>query len=156
MANEEIGSLKVSLALDDSGFTRLLASVDRNLKSLGGELAIIRNKGKEWGDSLDGLKSKQEVLGRTLGTQETKVKSLREAYEKSVREKGADAAATENLANKLNRAVAEYTRTETELGQVSSRLAEQQEELRRSESAWGRLETAMESASGGLAKAGVR
>lgn len=154
MANEEIGSLKVSLALDDSGFTRPLASVDRNLKSLGGELAILRNKGAEWGKSIDGLKSKQEVLGRTLDTQESKVKKLRDAYEKSVREKGADAAATENLANKLNRAVAEYTRTETELVQVNAALSQQQEELRRSESAWGRLETNLSSASSGLADVG--
>lgn len=156
MANEEIGNLKVSLALDDTQFNRPLASVERNLKGLGQELAIIRNKGKEWGDSLEGLRGKQEVLGRTLSTQETKVKKLREEYEKSVREKGADAAATENLANKLNRAVAEYTRTETELGQVNRRLAEQEEDLRRAESGWTRMETAMESASAGLAKAGEK
>lgn len=154
MANEEIGNLKVSLALDDTQFNRPLANVERNLKGLGQELAIIRNKGKEWGDSLEGLKGKQEVLGRTLETQETKVKKLREAYEKSVREKGADAAATEDLANKLNRAIAEYTRTETELEQVNRRLSEQEEDLRHAESAWGRMETAMESASTGLAKAG--
>lgn len=154
MANEEIGNLKVSLGLDTAGFDRPLASVDRNLKSLGGELAIIRNKGDEWGKSIEGLKSKQEVLGRTLETQESKVKKLREAYEKSVQEKGADAAATEKLANKLNRAVAEYTRTETELTQVNRRLSEQEEDLRRAESGWGRMETALESASGGLAKAG--
>ncbi len=154
MANEEIGNLKVSLALDDTQFNKPLASVERNLKGLGQELAIIRNKGKEWGDSLEGLRSKQDTLGRTLDTQETKVRKLREAYEKSVREKGADAAATEDLANKMNRAIAEYTRTETELEQVNRRLAEQEEDLRHAESAWGRMETAMESASTGLAKAG--
>lgn len=154
MANEEIGSLKVSLSLDQTDFNRPLANVERNLKTLGQELAIIRNKGADWGKSVEGLKSKQEVLGRTLGTQEDKVKKLREAYEKSVQEKGADAAATENLATKLNRAVAEYTRTETELAQVNQRLAEQEEELRHAESAWGRMETSMEAAGEGLTKAG--
>ncbi|MEX1122961.1 MAG: hypothetical protein WED82_12545, partial [Balneolales bacterium] len=154
MANEEIGNLKVSLSLDQTEFNKPLASVERNLKGLGQELAIIRNKGADWGKSIEGLKSKQEVLGRTLDTQENKVKKLREAYEKSVQEKGADAAATENLANKLNRAVAEYTRTETELDNVNSALAEQQEELRHAESAWGRLETSMESAGTGLTNAG--
>lgn len=153
---EDVGSLAVSLSLDSSEFNRPLASVDRNLKALGGELSAIRNKGKEWGDSLEGLRTKQEVLGRTLSTQETKVKSLREAYEKSVREKGADAAATETLAAKLNRAVAEYTRTETEIEQVNSRLAEQEEALRQAESNWGRLETALDSASSRLDAAGEK
>lgn len=156
MAGEEVGELGVRLSLDSSDFNRPLQSVERNLKALGGELATIRNKGSEWGKSLEGLGQKQEVLGRTLSTQETKVKSLREAYEKSVREKGADAAATENLAAKLNRAIAEYTRTETELNQVNSALADQREEIARSESAWGRLESSLDSASGSLDNAGEK
>lgn len=154
MANEEVGSLKVSLSLDNTDFNRPIASVERNLKTLGGELSIIRSKGKEWGDSVEGLRTKQETLGRTLSLQETKVKSLRTAYERSVREKGADAAATENLAAKLNRAIAEYTRTETEIDQVNTSLADQQEELRHAESAWGRMETSLESAGDKLTATG--
>lgn len=153
---EEVGELGVKLSLDSSDFNRPLQSVERNLKALGGELATIRNKGAEWGKSLEGLGSKQEVLGRTLSTQEVKVRSLQEAYDKSVREKGRDAAATENLAAKLNRAVAEYTRTETELNQVNDALAEQRAELARSESAWGRLETSLDSAGDSFSNAGEK
>lgn len=156
MAGEEVGELGVRLSLDSSDFNRPLQSVERNLKALGGELATIRNKGSEWGKSLEGLGQKQEVLGRTLSTQETKVKSLREAYEKSVREKGADAAATENLAAKLNRAVAEYTRTETELSQVNDALSQQQEELAHAESAWGRMESSLDSAGDSLTNTGEK
>lgn len=154
MANDEVGNLRVSLSLDSSDFNRPLASVDRNLKALGGELAEIRNRGREWGESINGLRTRQEVLGRTLSTQETKVQRLRQAYERSAAEQGESAAATERLAVQLNRAVAEYARTETELAQVNTSLAEQQEELRHTESAWGRMETSLDSASDRLTAAG--
>ena len=47
--SEEVGSLRVGLALDSATFDQSLKSVDRNLKALGGEMGIIRAKGNEWG-----------------------------------------------------------------------------------------------------------
>ncbi|TFE02889.1 phage tail tape measure protein [Jeotgalibacillus salarius] len=138
--SEEIGKLKVSLSLDGGAeFNKTIASAERNLKTMGGELTILRQKGKDWGQSIEGLKTRQETLGRTLKQQEGYVKQLRDAYDKSVKEKGKDAKATENLSTKLNKAIAEYTRTETEIGQVNEALKRQQSIAGQTESAWEKL-----------------
>ncbi|RDU35482.1 phage tail tape measure protein [Neobacillus piezotolerans] len=153
---EEIGALKVSLSLESADFTRSMASIDRNLKTLGGELATIRNKGKEWGESIQGLTTKQDALGRTLNAQKIKVDQLSDAYERSKREKGADAKETEQLAVKLNKAVAEYTRTETELNQVNTALQKQQNELKQSKTHWERMSDSMKEAGQRLQDVGGR
>ncbi len=138
--SDEIGKLKVSLSLDGGAeFNRSLSSAERNLKTMGGELAIIRQKGKEWGSSIEGLKTRQETLGRTLQQQESYVKQLKDAYEDSVKTKGKDAKATENLATKLNKAIAEYTRTETEIEQVNTALRKQEDELKNTGRDWDAL-----------------
>ncbi|TDL34580.1 hypothetical protein E2R51_02360 [Jeotgalibacillus sp. S-D1] len=136
MANEEVGKLKVSLSLDSANFERSMASTERNIKTMGQELSILRNKGKDWGDSVEGLKTRQEALGRTLDIQGDKVKKLSASYEKLVTEKGKDAKATEELAQKLNKAIAEYTRTETEINQVNSALRKQEDDLNKAGRNW--------------------
>lgn len=136
---EEVGSLKVGLSIDSAKFEQSLASVDRNLKALGGEMAIARNKGKDWGNSIEGLGSKQKTLTSLLSTQDEKVRKLNENFQKAVAEQGENSKAAENLAIKLNKATAEMTKTKTELGQVNATLKKQQDELRLSQSAWTQL-----------------
>ena len=140
---EEVGNLGVKLSLDSSDFNRPLASVERNIKALSGELSAIRSKGDEWSKSIEGLKTRQEVLGRTLSTQETKVKKLRDAYDRAAEKQGVNALATEKLAVQLNKAVAEYTRTETELKNVNNAIKSQT-------SLWNQLEQKLDRASNTL------
>jgi phage-related minor tail protein len=141
---EEVGSLRVGLALDSATFDQSLKSVDRNLKALGQEMAIIRARGSEWGNSIEGLSAKQGTLSAMLESQDVKVRKLNEAYQKAVTEQGANSTAAENLAIQLNRATAEMTRTETELGQVTTQLNSQQAELEQSQNAWNQLSVSME------------
>ncbi|MGF9979357.1 phage tail tape measure protein [Viridibacillus arvi] len=144
MADAEVGNLRVSLSMNSATFERSLASIDRSIKTLGQEMSIMRNRGREWGNTTDGLRTKQETLTRLLSSQEAKVRSLRTAYERSKQETGENSAATERLAAQLNRAVAEYTRTETEINDVTAALRRQEEELRRSQSNWQRAGESMQ------------
>ncbi|QFF98789.1 phage tail tape measure protein [Psychrobacillus glaciei] len=144
MAEQEVGRLKVSLSIDSANFEKSISSIDRNLKAMGQEMASARNKGKDWGSSISGLTTKQDTLSRMLSGQETKVSRLRDAYEKSKIETGENSKATENLAIKLNKAVAEYDKTETELKQVTDALKVQQDELKRSLSPWQQLSDKMD------------
>lgn len=139
MAEEEVGSLRVGLSLDSATFDQSLKSVDRNIKALGQEMSIIRARGSEWGNSIEGLGAKQGTLSALLESQDVKVRKLNESYQRTVEEQGANSTAAENLAIQLNRATAEMTRTETELGQVTSELARQQAELERSQNSWVQL-----------------
>lgn len=151
---EEIGALKVSLSLDSADFSRSMASVDRNLKTLGQEMRISQSRGKEWGNSITGLSTKQDGLSRMLTAQELKVRKLNEAYQKSKEETGENSKQTENLATRLNRAQAEYARTETELNSVREALRRQQDELRLAENGWTKLGEKMQKIGATMKKVG--
>lgn len=143
---EEVGNLKVKLALDGADFQRSMASVDRSLKTLGQEMRINQNRGKEWGQSLQGLSTRKEALGRLLTSQELKVRKLNESYQAAVKEQGANSVAAENLATKLNKAQAEYQRTETEISQVNAELSKLRKETAYAESSFGKLGDSMRDA----------
>lgn len=151
---DDVGSLRVGLSLDSATFDQSLKSIDRNLKALGGEMAIIRARGSEWGNSIDGLRTKQGTLSTILQSQDAKVRKLNEAYQRAVAEQGANSQAAENLAIRLNRATAEMTRTERELGEVTSELNRQQGELEQSQNAWNQLSASAASAGTALSNAG--
>ena len=140
---EDIGSLKVSLSMDGADFNQSLASVERNVKALGQEMSSIRAKGNEWGQSTEGLKTKQDALTRLMDAQALKVKKLNEEYKKAAAEKGENSKAAEDLAIKLNKANAEYTRTETELSEVTAQLKKQEAELKDTQSAWDKTADSM-------------
>ncbi|WP_427137217.1 phage tail tape measure protein [Psychrobacillus psychrodurans] len=136
---EEVGSLRVGLSLDSATFEQSMKSVDRNLKALGQEMAIVRARGTEWGNSVEGLRTKQNTLSTILEAQDVKVRKLNESYQRAVEEQGANSQAAENLAIRLNRATAEMTRTETELEQLTDELNRQEAELEQASNNWNRL-----------------
>ncbi len=152
--SEEVGSLRVGLALDSATFDKSLASINRNIKGLGQEMSIIRGRGNEWGNSVEGLGTKQSTLTTLLESQKAKVQQLNESYQRAVTEQGANSTAAENLATSLNRATAEMVRTETELSQVSTALQQQQDDIRLSESSWTRLGDTMQAAGDRMKKVG--
>lgn len=151
---EDIGSLRVSLALDGSDFNKSMASVDRNIKALSQEMSIIRAKGNEWGKSTEGLGVKQETLSRLMEAQGLKVKKLNEQYQRAAKEQGENSKEAENLAIKLNKAAAEYTRTEKELNDVTTALGAQQGELRQTDSKWKDLSKTVVSSGDRMKEAG--
>ena len=153
---DEVGALKVGLSIDSAKFEKSLASVDRNLKALGGEMAIVRARGKEWGDSTEGLTAKQKTLSTMLELQDVKVKKLNDAHKKAVEEQGANSKAAENLAIKLNKATAEYTKTETELNDVNSTLNKQQTDLNKTSRKWDDLAVSVKKSSDKLDEFGTK
>lgn len=153
---EEVGSLRVGLSIDSAKFEQSLASVDRNLKALGGEMAIIRAKGNDWGNSIEGLGSKQKTLTTLLESQDVKVRKLNEAYQKAVVEQGENSKAAENLAIKINKATAEYTKTETELNSVTSALSKLETEAKQNANVWNKLGESMREAGDKLKAVGTK
>jgi TP901 family phage tail tape measure protein len=151
---DDVGSLRVSLSLDSADFSQSMASVDRSLRTLGGELSIIRAQGQDYGQSLDGLRNRHEVLGRTLTAQDLKVRQLREAYEQSRDSTGENSIETERLAAALNRGIAAHTRTQTEINQVNQALNDQESQLRQSENQWNQLGVAMQETGRRLSETG--
>lgn len=99
-------------------------------------MAIIRSKGKDWGNSLQGLSEKQRVLTNILSEQERKVRKAAEKHKQLAQEHGEGSVKAERQAAALNKLVSQYTRTETELNDVNSALDKQQRELDDSKNGW--------------------
>jgi TP901 family phage tail tape measure protein len=117
-----IGSLAVSLSLDASKFNGSMAQVDRNLRVMGSELKATKALGSEYGKSLDGLKSKKDILSRTLETANIKLTETRKKYDELKNSGTANEAQLERQAKKVNDAQAQFNRLKTELDDVERAL----------------------------------
>lgn len=153
---DDVGNLRVGLSLDSASFDSSMKSIDRNLKALGQEMAIIRARGNEWGNSIEGLRTKQNTLSTILESQDAKVRKLNESYQRAVEEQGANSQAAENLAIRLNRATAEMTRTETELEQLTAELNRQEEELAQAANKWNQLGESMRATGAKMSEVGAK
>ncbi|CEG28077.1 phage tail tape measure protein [Bacillus sp. B-jedd] len=118
----EIGSLSVSLSLDASNFNGSISQVDRNLRSMGSELKAVKVKGADYGKSLDGLKSKKDILSRSLEASKIKLTETRKKYDEMVESGKANEAQLERQAKKVNDAQAQFNKLEAELKEVDAAL----------------------------------
>jgi phage-related protein len=117
-----IGSLAVSLSLNASSFNGSMAQVDRNLRAMGSELKATKALGSEYGKSLDGLRSKKDVLSRTLETANIKLTETRKKYDELKNSGTANEAQLERQAKKVNDAQAQFNNLKTELDDVERAL----------------------------------
>lgn len=118
----QIGSLAVSLSLDASNFNGSMAQVDRNLRGMGSELKAAKALGLDYGKSLDGLKSKKDILTRSVEASSIKLSEERKKYDELVASGKASEAQLERQAKKVNDAQAGYNRLTTELNEVDKAL----------------------------------
>lgn len=137
--SEEVGNLRVRLSLDNAQFERSAASMNRTLQAMGQEIRGLQNRGREWGSSIEGLRTKQEALNRMLEAQQTRVRRLAEDHAKAVEQHGEHSRQAEQLAVQLNRASAEMDRTQRELNETTADLDRQERELAQSQTMWARF-----------------
>lgn len=132
MASKDIGTLRTRLSWEDEGSTKSLEGFKRDLKGLRSEMNLAKSGGREYTNSLKGMREQSDILSRRFKTQEERVKELKKRYDESVKVKGEDAVATKDLQAQLNNATAEMNRTEGQLQRLN-------EEIRRLESPWTKL-----------------
>ncbi|MGG1014857.1 phage tail tape measure protein [Bacillus subtilis] len=125
MAAESIGSLRVSLGLENLDFSRGLKDVNEKLKALDAEFkAAVAGAGK-FDNSLDSLRSKSDVLSRTIQTQKAKLSELKRQYEESIKTTGKYSAESAKILTQYNKTVAAMRRTEDQLDLVNKKIREQ-------------------------------
>lgn len=132
MAQRDIGNLRTRLSWEDDGSTRSLTRFREDLKGLRSEMKTITSQGKDYTNSLKGMKQQSDVLSRQYRTQQERVRELNKRYQEAARVKGEDDKQTRNLAAQYNNAVAEMNKMEGQLERIN-------EEIRRMESPWTRL-----------------
>ncbi|MGM7635632.1 phage tail tape measure protein [Bacillus sp. Hm123] len=118
----EVGALRVSLGLESASFTQSMQDITRKIKGLNSEFNAAAAGNKEFEQTLDGMRAKSRQLTGTYQLQQQRVQQLREEYERSVREKGKDAKATENLLIRYNNALAAVNRTSRALEEVNDNI----------------------------------
>lgn len=127
-----IGSLAVSLSLDAANFNGSIDKANRNLGAMGSELRAVRALGTDYGNSLDGLASKKDILTRSVGASSLKLEEERRKYDALVASGTANEAQLERQARRVNEAQAQFNR-------LTSELSETEQALRRQSSSWHQL-----------------
>lgn len=132
MASRDIGQLRTRLSWEDEGANKSLEGFRRDLKGLRSEMTLARSKGREYTQSMKGMREQSDILSRRLKTQQERVRELKRRYDESVKAKGEDAKQTKDLAAQYNNATADMNRTEEQLKRLN-------EEIRRQSSPWTKL-----------------
>src|SRR5690606_20645025 len=96
------------------------------------------------------------ILGRKLELQRRITREARAEYERIAQQYGENSKQARKAARELNEQVAAYNNLERYVNNAQRELADLREELRVSESAWGRLGSAIESAGSNLTELGDR
>lgn len=125
MAQRDVGNLRTRLSWEDNGAKRSLTGFRDDLRGLKSEMNAARSQGRQYSNSLKGLRQQSDILNRTYKTQQERVRELRRRYEESRRVKGEDAKQTQNLSRQYNNAVAQMNRTEGQLKDVTRAIEDQ-------------------------------
>ena len=112
--------LKVGMLFDSQEFEKGIQRIDKELKVLDSELKASQSSVKNFGNTTEQLKTKASSLTEKIELQKAKVEGLRKAYDESVKTKGEDANATQNLEIKLNNATTALNNMQRELKEVKN------------------------------------
>lgn len=129
----EVGALRITIGLNSAGVTQGIQDLNLRLRALNSEYKTVSTGSAKLDSSLETLRSRADILTRTMQTHRTKVEELRQKYEQSKATKGEDAAETIRLAAAYNNAISAMNRTEAQLQQVNNRIEEQTSEFRQLE-----------------------
>lgn len=118
----EVGSLQVDLTLSAAEFKRGIQDVNNRLKIARSEFKLAGAGVQDFGNSLDGMRSKSRYLEQSLQLQQSKVQQLRQRYEQLKATKGEDDAATQRMLVAYNNAQAAMNRTEADLERLNQQI----------------------------------
>lgn len=144
---EEIGVLRIDLTLDNADFTKSMSQIDTKLRGLTSEFKASAGGNKEYEKSLTGLREKNEMLGKTLDLQKTKVNALKAEYDKVADAKGKDSIEAEKLATKYNNAVAAMKKTETQIDKTTQAIKAQENPWKQAQSSTDKYAESLEKTS---------
>lgn len=121
----DIGALRISINLDSADFTRGMQDINTRLRAVNSEFKASQAGAGRFDNSLTGLRSRADILNRTLEAHRAKVQELRRRYEESAKATGENSEQTMRLAAQYNNAVAAMRNTEDQLNLVNRRIEEQ-------------------------------
>lgn len=137
MADRDIGNLRTRLSWEDDGANRSLEGFKRDLKGLRSEMSLAKSGGKEYTNSLKGMRDQSDVLTRRFKTQKEQARELKRRYDELVASGKGNTTQAKNLQSQYNNTTAQMNRTEQQLKSLNA-------EIKRQESPWTTLGQKME------------
>ncbi|MCY8126035.1 phage tail tape measure protein [Bacillus spizizenii] len=155
MANrEELVSFVATVGMDGTGVIQGAKGINAAMAAVRSELTLTASQTADFGDSLDGLKAKQENLGKMYELQGRRVKELRSRYDELVRTQGENSAATLRAAAALNNAQARYNTLGRQLEETTADLQYQQSQWKKASAALSDFSDRANKLGDGLSKVG--
>lgn len=134
--NIEVGDLVARISFDDTGLSKSMTEIDRQMKLVKSEFDKASSSLETYGNEEEQLRLKSESLNQQLQLQKQRVNKLNDELQRAAREKGEDARETQKLATQLNNAQTALNKIQTELTQTNTKLNSQENELGQLERAW--------------------
>ena len=121
----DIGQLNVRIGLDSTGFQNGIGKLNQEMRKVQSEFKLANSEIGKNGSELDKLRAKSDSLTKQKELQRQKVEALKQAHQKSVETKGADARATGDLEIRLREAQTRLNYMESDLRSVNQEIATQ-------------------------------
>ncbi|WP_061316870.1 phage tail tape measure protein [Clostridium botulinum] len=121
---EDVGSLVVKVAMDNSNFQQEIQNLNRSMKVIQSEFKNATSGLKDHGKGLDGLKSKQEMLGRSIDVQSKIVEQYKDRLKKSKETLSKNSEAQVKLKEKVEAAKNAYEQSKKVLGENDDKTKE--------------------------------
>lgn len=116
MADEEIKTLAVKIALEDGSFTDGIKNLQKNMNVIDSQFKASTAGVKDWGKSLDGLKSNAQALGEKINVQKQIISAYSEQLKKSQDTLAQNAQKMTDIKAKLDTARQAYEQSKTAVG----------------------------------------
>ncbi|MDS1005295.1 phage tail tape measure protein [Clostridium sporogenes] len=121
---EDVGSLVVKVAMDNSNFQQGIQNLNRSISVIQSEFKNATAGLKDHGNGLDGLKSKQEMLSKSIDVQEKIVQKYKDKLKESKDTLSKNAEAQAKLKEKVEAAKSAYEQSKNTLGENNTKTKE--------------------------------
>lgn len=121
---EDVGSLVVKVAMDNSNFQDGIRNLNRSIKKAQSEFKNATAGLKDHGKSLDGLKAKQDMLSKSIDAQSKIVNAYKDKLKESKETLSKNTEAQEKLKTKLENAKKAYEESAKTLGENDTKTKE--------------------------------
>jgi TP901 family phage tail tape measure protein len=121
---EDVGSLVVKVAMDNSNFQQGIQNLNRSISTIQSEFKNATAGLKDHGNGLDGLKSKQEMLSKSIDVQEKIVQKYKDKLKESKDTLSKNAEAQAKLKEKVEAAKSAYEQSKNTLGENNTKTKE--------------------------------
>lgn len=122
MADSSFG-LKIGLE-GEREFKRAITDINREMRVLGSEMKLVASQFDKNDQSAESLTARNQVLGKEIEAQKSKIETLRQALQNSATSFGENDSRTKNWQIQLNNAGAELNKLESELEANNDALSE--------------------------------